>query len=269
MRIAFIGGGTMAEAMVRGIIAGKLARPNQISVGEPVEERRKHLSEEYGVSVSNRNLQALRNAEVVVLAIKPQNLKEVFVSLQGKMAPGHTVVSIVAGAKLSTIVDGLGHGAVVRVMPNTPGQIGQGVSVWTASGGVSQEGRQLARAIVSTLGEEVYVEDEKYVEMATALSGSGPAYVFAFLEALMDAGVYLGLPRDMARVLAVQTVLGSAMLMKQSGESPAALRDRVSSPGGTTVEGLLAMEEGAFHATVMKGVIAAYEKALRLGAVHR
>jgi pyrroline-5-carboxylate reductase len=265
MKIAFIGGGVMAEAIMRGILSKNLASPESISVGEPVAERRRELVESHGVFATEDNKEALSRGEIVVLAVKPQNLRDAFSSLKGSIASRATVVSIVAGAKLKTLTSGLGHDAVVRVMPNTPGQIGQGISAWTASEAVDASGRERAKSIVGTLGEQVYVEDEKYIEMATALSGSGPAYVFLFLESLIEAGVYLGMPREMARSLALKTVLGSAMLMQETGESPGILREKVSSPGGTTVEALLALESGAFRATVINAVTAAYEKSLTLG----
>lgn len=265
MRIAFVGGGTMAEAIIKGVLTQKLADPGQVFVGEPVESRRNSLAEKYRISTTPDNRHAIAGAQAIVLAVKPQNLRSAFASLKGNIGPDQTVVSIVAGARLAALVEGLGHSAVVRVMPNTPGQIGAGVSAWTASDDVTEDGRQIARAIVQTLGVDVYVDDEKYIEMATALSASGPAYVFTFLDALIEAGVYLGMDRDMARTLSLHTVLGSAKLMLDTGESPARLREMVSSPGGTTVEALLALEEGAFRATVINAVVAAHEKALQLG----
>jgi pyrroline-5-carboxylate reductase len=166
---------------------------------------------------------------------------------------------------MSTIMKGLGHDSVIRVMPNTPAQIGEGMSLWTCSPQVDDDRRQLTRSMLGTMGEEIYVSDEKYLDMATALSASGPAYVFLFIEALIDAGVHLGLPRDTSRTLALQTVLGSVRLVKETGRHPAELKDMVSSPGGTTVEALLALEEGGLRATIISAVIAAYEKSLELG----
>jgi pyrroline-5-carboxylate reductase len=162
-------------------------------------------------------------------------------------------------------VDGLGHPYVIRVMPNTPAQIGQGMSLWTCAPQVDGEMRRSARSILETMGKELYVSEEKYLDMATALSASGPAYVFLFIEALIDSGVHLGLPRAMSRTLALQTVLGSARLVEATGRHPAELKDMVTSPGGTTVEALLALEEGGFRATVINAVLAAYEKSVELG----
>lgn len=265
MRLAFIGGGTMAEAIIKGVLSRNLASASEISVGEPVEERRRTLEQAYRVFVTADNGEAARRGDVVVLAVKPQDLRAALSSLKGCLESRQVLLSIVAGARLKTLIEGLGHAAVVRVMPNTPGQIGEGVSVWIASDQVAQDARDVARSVVQTLGEEVYVEDEKYLEMATALSASGPAYVFLFLEALIEAGVYLGMPRDMAVTLALQTVLGSARLMKESGDSPGRLKEKVSSPGGTTVEALLTLEESGFRSAVVNAVIAAYDKSLQLG----
>jgi pyrroline-5-carboxylate reductase len=266
MKLAFIGGGAMAEAMIKGVLAQKLARPDEVAVGEVVEARRATLRERYGVSVTGDNRQAAKGAELVVLSIKPQNLVEATASLKGALTSTQVALSIVAGAKMDTLITGLDFRRVVRVMPNTPAQIGAGMSVWTASEDVPPAGREAARKLLKTLGEELYVSQEKYLDVATALSGSGPAYVFLFIEALEDAGVYLGLSREMAHVMSVQTVLGSAMLAKGSESHPAELRARVTSPGGTTAEALRVLDEGAFRATLVSAVIAAYEKSVALGS---
>jgi len=265
MRLAFIGGGTMAEAMMRGILSRKLVSPQDVKVGEPVAERRSYLEFQHRVLTTAYNLEAVSGAELIVLAVKPQTLGKVLEELRGKLEPEQAVLSIVAGARMSTLSDGLEHRALVRVMPNAPAQIGAGISVWTCSPEVKPQHKDAVRAILTTLGEEIYVTEEKYLDMATALSASGPAYVFTFMEALIDAGVYLGLPRDMAHTLSVQTVLGSALLLKETGKHPAQLRDMVTSPGGTTVEALLVLEGGSFRATLVEAVIAAYERSLELG----
>ncbi|MCS7207893.1 MAG: pyrroline-5-carboxylate reductase [Dehalococcoidia bacterium] len=266
MRIAFIGGGTMAEAMITGILERGLARPTDLAVGEPLEGRRTFLTQKFGIPAVASNPQAAAGSDLVVLAIKPQDLKAVFQDLKGVLRPGQVAVSIVAGARLETIIQGLGHKQVVRVMPNTPAQVGMGMSVWTATSEVPAERREQVRNLLRSFGEEVYVSDEKYLDMATALSASGPAFVFLCIEALIDAGVHIGLPRDMARQMAVQTVLGSAHMVKQTGRHPADLKGMVASPGGTTVEGLLALEEGGVRASLIKAVRSAYEKAKALGA---
>ena len=256
----------MAEALIGGILGAGLAAPKDIRVGEPVESRRTYLEEKHGLRAFASNLEAPVGAELVLLAIKPQNLAEVLSELSGALGPEITVVSIIPGATITTLTAGLKHPAVIRVMPNTPAQIGAGISVWTASPDVPEAWVAATGDILRTLGEELYVPDEKLIDMATALSASGPAYVFLFIEALIDAGVYLGMARDMARKLVLQTVLGSTRLVQESGRHPADLKDMVTSPGGTTIEALLALEKGAFRASVMQAVIAAYEKSKALGA---
>ena len=265
MKLSFIGGGTMAEAIIGGVLSKGIAGREDVSVGEYLEARCHVLHERYGVFSTTDNLKAMERGDIVVLSIKPQNLSEVMAQLGGSLRSDQTILSIIAGARMSTIMDGLGHTPVIRVMPNTPAQIGEGMSLWTCAPGVDEEARQSAQSILQTMGEEIYVSDEKYMDMATALSASGPAYVFLFIESLIDAGVHLGLPRDMSRTLALQTVLGSTRLVKETGRHPAELKDMVSSPGGTTVEALLTLEEGSFRATVINAVIAAHEKSIELG----
>ena len=265
MRLAFIGGGVMAEAIIGGALAAGLAEPAGVSVGEPVAARREQLARERGVAAYADNADAVRGAELVFLAVKPQSLGEVMPGLGRALGADQTVASIVAGVTMDALTGGLGHAAVARVMPNTPAQIGEGMCVWTASEAVSTEAREAVGSVLRTLGDEVYAPDEKLIDMATALSASGPAYVFLFVEALIDAGVYLGMARDTARRLALQTVLGSARLIEQTGKHPAELRDMVTSPGGTTIAALRAMEAGGFRAAAMDGVVAAYDRSQELG----
>jgi len=255
----------MAEAIVGGILDAKIAAPKDIVIGEPSEHRRAELADKYGVDARSSNRDVLDGAELVALSIKPQSLPEVMAEVGPGLSSQHTVLSIIAGARMDTLVDGLNHSAVVRVMPNTPAQIGAGMSVWTASDSVPEAALSASRDILRTLGDELYVKDEKLIDMATALSASGPAYVFLFIEALIDAGVYLGMQRDMARQLVLQTVAGSTRLVQESGRHPADLKDMVTSPGGTTAEALLAFERGGFRGVVLEAVAAAYEKSRALG----
>ena len=265
MRISFIGGGVMAGALIGGILEAGLAQAGDIRVGEPVESRRSYLEQTHGLATNADNLKVVDGADIVVLAVKPQNLADAMSKVSNGLDSKGAVVSIVAGATMDTLVTGLGHKAVIRVMPNTPAQVGAGMSVWTASSEVSEAHVAATGGLLRTVGQEIYVPDEKFIDMATALSASGPAYVFLFIEALIDAGVYLGMPRDMARKLVLQTVAGSTRLVEESGRHPAELKDMVTSPGGTTIEALLAMEKGGFRASVLEAVIAAYEKSKALG----
>jgi pyrroline-5-carboxylate reductase len=179
-------------------------------------------------------------------------------------SPEQSVLSIVAGATLSSLCQGLNHSSVIRAMPNMPAQIGEGMTIWTATAETKQRQKELAHTVLGALGKEIYVTDEKYLGMATALSGSGPAYVFLFIEALVDAGVHIGLPRDMAQELVIQTILGSTLTVEKTGKHPAELRNMVTSPGGTTTDGLFQLEKGRFRSLILEAVAAAYEKAKRL-----
>lgn len=265
MTISFVGGGVMAEALVKGVITAGIDKPGEIIVSEPISARRAYLESEYGIKTVEMNVSLAENDGFLVLAVKPQTLPYVFSDLKGAIGEQRSVVSIVAGARIETIRKGLSHEPLIRVMPNTPAQIGMGMSVWTASNEVSDSDRSTISQILKTLGEEYYVEDEGYIDMATGLSASGPAYVFLFIESLIDAGVYLGMPRDMARKLSLQTILGSTELVKQTGDHPAVLKDMVTSPGGTTIEGLTLMENAGFRSAVAGGVRAAFNRSKELG----
>jgi pyrroline-5-carboxylate reductase len=265
LKISFVGGGVMAEAIIGGILEAHLVEARDVKVGEPMGDRREYLQGKYGLRAYPENVEALEGADIVVIAVKPQSLAEAMSALRGGLGKGTAVASIVAGARMATLTEGLQHPPVIRVMPNTPAQIGAGMSVWTAAPEVSEERTAATRDILRTLGEEIYVPDEKLIDMATALSASGPAYVFLFIEALIDAGVYLGMTRDVARTLALQTVLGSTRLVEQTGRHPAELKDMVTSPAGATVEGILAFEQRAFRGAVMDAVSAAYDKSMALG----
>ena len=265
MKVCFIGGGVMGEAMVKSLLTKEKVKERDIVVSDVSESRRELLKQRYGVEVMNNNRAAAERADTVVLAVKPQELSTVMTDLKGVSAQ-QLVLSIVAGATLETICQGLSHSCVVRAMPNMPAQIGEGVTMWTAADGLDQKHKEMARLILGALGDEIYVTNEKYIDMATALSGSGPAYVFLIIEALIDAGVHIGLPRDIAERLVVKTVLGSARAVEVTGKHPAELRNMVTSPGGTTAEGLLQLEAGGLRSLLLKAVIAAYTKAKALAA---
>lgn len=265
MEIAFIGGGVMGEAIMSAILEKGLSTPQSISVSDAVEARRQYLEQEYGVLVVDSNRLAVERGDVVVLAVKSQNLSEVMAELNGQLKPSQLILSIIAGAKIDTMRQGLSHESIVRVMPNTPAQVGEGMSAWTATAEVTEQQKEWAASILGAMGKELYVDDEKYIDMATAVSGSGPAYVFLFMEALADAGVHIGLSQDKAHQLALQTILGSAYLVQKSGKTPAELRRMVTSPGGTTAEALLQLEKGSFTYLIKQAVIAAHEKAKKLG----
>ncbi len=263
MKLAFIGGGVMGEAMISGVLNNGLAKPQDVAACDILAPRRDHLSSAYDIKALDRPAPALKSAQIIVLAIKPQEFPAAAGDLSLK--PGHTVMSIMAGVPIQSIRDALKHDAIVRAIPNTPAQIGEGMTVWTATDAVPDTDRELVRSILAVLGDELYVNDEKYVDMATAVSSSGPAYVFLVMEALIDGAVHIGLRRDLAQRMVTQTILGSARYAQATGKHPADLRNQVTSPAGTTTEGLLALEKAGLRRAFMEAIRAAYEKAQRLG----
>ena len=212
---------------------------------------------------SNRD--AAVSADLVFLTIKPQMLGTVMKQLHGRLSPAQVAISILAGGTIATLRHGLGHDAIVRVMPNTPAQVGQGMNVWTATPDVDDGHRSRIRAVLSALGEELYVDEEKYVDMATALSGTGPTYVFLMMEALIDAGVHMGFPRRIAEQIVLQTVSGSVEFARASGKHMAELRNMVTSPGGTSAEAIYQMEKGGLRTVFSRAVYAAYQRTQSLG----
>jgi pyrroline-5-carboxylate reductase len=263
--ITFVGPGVMAEAMFSGLIRQHVATSNQIVITGPEVDRGEELVAKYGVTSFSDNRLAVQGAEIVILSVKPQRLRHVLKGLQGSIPPQALVLSIVAGASIQTIQTGLDHPNVVRAMPNTPAQIGAGITVWTCSSTVTAEQNDLARQILTALGEEIFVEEEPYLDMATAVSGTGPAYVFLFLEAMIDAGVHLGLPRRTAEEMVVQTFVGSVEFYKKNKLHPAALRNQVTSPGGTSAAAIYYLEKAGFRTAISRAIWAAYERSLELG----
>jgi len=263
-KITFIGPGVMAEAMIAGLLRKKLAQPENIIVSGPREERGEQLHKKYEIRTTTDNISAASQADVVVLSVKPQRLSDVMKGLKGIRSDA-LVLSIIAGANIKKISAGLKHKAIVRSMPNTPGQIGEGITVWASSKEVTAEQQETARAILGALGDEVFVEDESYLDMATALSGSGPAYVFLFTEALIDAGVHMGFPRRISEQLVLQTIKGSVSFYHQAERHPATLRNQVTSPGGTSAEALYYLEKAGFRTAISRAVWAAYQRSLELG----
>jgi pyrroline-5-carboxylate reductase len=264
-KIVFIGPGVMAEAMLNGLLARAGVAPEDLTVSGPRAEHLRELAERYGVETSTDNRAAIANAAVVVLCVKPQSLPAVLDGLQGGMPAEALVLSIVAGARLEDLTRTLGHPAAVRAMPNTPAQIGQGITVWAATPAARPDQREVARAMLACLGTEVFAEDEDYLDMATAVSGTGPAYVFLFMEALVDAGVHLGFPRRIAEQLVVQTLKGSVAFYETSPSHLARLRNQVTSLAGTTAAALYFLEKAGFRPAISRAVWAAYERSVQLG----
>ena len=265
LNVAFVGAGAMASAMIGGLLSRREVEPEGVVASDRHQERLDAVRGQFAVRTTLDNVAAARQVQAVVLSVKPQVLPGVLAELRGAVEPGALVVSIVAGAAIRSISAGLAHRAIVRTMPNTPAQVGEGMTVWTATPEVSERQREQARAIVAALGRQLFVEEEKFLDMATAVSGSGPAYVFLMMEALIDAAVHLGFSRDAARELVVQTIRGSAIYAERQPAHPAELRNRVTSPGGTSAAALYQLEKGGFRTVMSDAVLAAYRRSVALG----
>lgn len=263
--ITLIGPGVMAEAIIAGIIREGVTSADHITAGGPRLERGEELKTLYGIQFNQDIAAAVRQADVVILTIKPQRNQQVFRNLRGVIPPEALLISIVAGTSITMLAKGLEHAHIVRAMPNTPAQIGQGISVWTASPAVTDEQISLSRNIFTALGKDIYVEEESYLDMATALSGTGPAYVFLFMEALIDSGVHLGFPRRIAEELVIQTLRGSVEYYAEKKDHPAHLRNEVTSPGGTSAAALYYLEKAGLRTAISRAVWAAFERSQELG----
>jgi pyrroline-5-carboxylate reductase len=287
VRLAFVGCGVMAEAIIAGLLRQQLVAPAQITGSHPRAARREELRAKYGIelSESNREAATFSNVEagaqtaaapapaereradtIVVLAVKPQRLSGVLYELRGAIRREQLVLSIVAGARLETIAEALVHRSIVRAMPNTPAQIGAGMTAWTPTTDVTDAQLQQVRAMLGALGRELLVETEHMIDMATALSATGPTYIFMMMEALVDAGVHMGFSRHVSQEMVTQTMLGSVLFARESKKHPAELRNMVTSPGGTSAEAIYQMEKGSLRTVLSKAVYAAYQRAVALGA---
>ena len=273
VQLSFVGCGMMAESIIAGVLRKELIDHAKIVGSHPRASRREELQARYGIEVTESNREAAQfNGEksnqaksVVLLAVKPQRLSTVLNELKGALRPNQLVLSIVAGAKIETIARELRHAAIVRAMPNTPAQIGEGMIAWTATPEVNKSEQKMIGALLGALGHEIRVETEHMIDMATALSATGPTYIFLVMEALVDAGVHLGFSRHVAQELVMQTMLGSVLFAKESAKHPAELRNMVTSPGGTSAEAIYQMEKGSLRTVLSKAVWAAYQRAVVLG----
>jgi pyrroline-5-carboxylate reductase len=266
VKIAFIGMGNMGEAMISAVLRQGVAAPDDITGSDIKPERREYISQQYGVKAYSTSTEAISGADLVVVACKPQDVAATTGEFAGRLTPDQVAISILAGTRLQTLQECLKHDRIARVMPNTPAQVGQGMSVWTATPAVTDAQKGAVGQMLSAMGKEVYAEDESYLDMATAISGSGPAYVFLFVEALEAAAVRIGFNEETARQLALQTTLGSALYLEQSGKPAAELRRMVTSPGGTTAEAIAKFEAGGFTELVYEAVLAAHQRAQTLGS---
>jgi len=268
VKITFIGPGVMAEAMLSGLLKNKLIPPENILASGPIKERVQDLHERYGVKPFTDNNKAAELADVVILSVKPQRLEKVLQGMKNSVQKDALVLSIVAGASIAKISRNMGHDHIVRSMPNTPAQIGEGITVWTCSESVNEKQRGFAQAILGAFGQEIYVDEEDYLDKATALSGTGPAYVYLFMEAMVDAGVHLGFPRRIAERLVIETLRGSVDYYDNDAEDSrhlARLRNQVTSPGGTSAEAIYYLEKAGFRTAISRAVWAAYKRSKELG----
>jgi pyrroline-5-carboxylate reductase len=263
--IATIGSGVMAEAMIAGLLRGRLVEPSRIVASHPRPDRREHLEREYGIRTVTGNREAVEGADVILFAIKPQMLSRVGREIAPHLRRGQLVLSVLAGATTAALTGTLEHDQVVRAMPNTPARLGKGMTVWYATPETTDEQREQAAALLGALGAQLAVDDEKMVAMATAVSGTGPTYVFLVMEALIDAAVHLGFPRHIAHDLVIETLEGSTLFAKQSGMHPAELRNMVTSPGGTSAAALHELESGRLRTVLSEAVWAAFRRTLELG----
>lgn len=267
--LAFIGCGVMAEAMIAGLLREKIVKPSQVAASHPRAERRSELEAKYGIKVCRDNTEAAKTFSgpdsVVVICVKPQRMNGVLTELAGSVGSDQLVISIVAGTPIEAISETLDNQLVVRAMPNTPSQIGAGMTAWTCTDDVDDDHKVKVKLMLSALGKEIFVETENMIDMATSLSATGPTYTFLVMEAMTDAGVHLGFSREVSKELVQQTMLGSVLFAMESHKHPAELRNMVTSPGGTSAEAIYQMEKGALRTVLSKAIYGAYKRAVELG----
>ncbi|MGD9561399.1 MAG: pyrroline-5-carboxylate reductase [Pyrinomonadaceae bacterium] len=267
--LSFIGCGVMAESIIAGLLRDKLVAPKQIAASHPRRDRRNELKKRFGIKAFADNAAAAKAFpgpdSAVLLCVKPQRMDAVLNDLAGAVTPEQLVISIVAGTTIGTISEALNCRLAVRAMPNTPSQIGKGMTPWTCSAAVDAGHKQMVKVLLSALGTELFVESENMIDMATSLSATGPTYTFLVMEAMTDAGVHLGFSREVSKELVLQTMLGSVLFAMESHKHPAELRNMVTSPGGTSAEAIYQMEKGALRTVLSKAIYGAYRRAVELG----
>lgn len=266
-KLGIVGSGVMGEAIVKAVLDRGLITADKIWASDPWDERREFMQTTYGVNATASNRDTVEDAEIVILSIKPQTLNKVTADLHSRIRPSALLLSIIAGARIGTLRTSLFHDRIVRAMPNTPAQLGRGMTVWTATEKVRPEQRAATEVILGALGEQLEVDEESYLDMATGLSGSGPGFILLIVEAMIDAGVHMGFNRRDAQKMVLQTIEGSIELMRTTGSHSAELKNRVTSPGGTTAAGLYELEKAAVRAILSRAIFAAYRRSQELGAI--
>jgi len=264
-KIGFIGSGNMAQAIIKGLLSKNIIKPENIIASDPDEKKLQKLCEEKRIKTTKNNLEVIENAEIIILAIKPNVFKQVLQEIKGLIREDQILVSIAAGISIDFIKNHIKNEKIkiVRVMPNMPALVGEGMSAICCNQNLSEEELIYIKDIFDSIGKSEFI-DEKYMDSVTAISGSSPAYVYLFIEALADGGVLLGLPRDIAYRLASQAVLGAAKMVLETNMHPGVLKDFVCSPGGTTIEAIKVFEKNGFRGIVMDAMVACYEKAKKL-----
>jgi pyrroline-5-carboxylate reductase len=267
LRWGFIGAGRMATALVHGMLRAGIAPAGSITASDPLSAARQRVADETGIKVFESSQTVIEQSDVIILAVKPQSMNQVFAELRPSIGPSHLVVSVAAGITIGSIVQGLGPNArVIRVMPNTPALVGEGASAYALGPAVGSEDEAVVKALLESVGQTVRVS-EPLLDAVTGLSGSGPAFVYLVIEALSDGGVRVGLPRDVATLLAAQTVLGAAKMVRETGQHTGVLKDQVASPGGTTIAGLHALERAGVRGALIDAVEAATRRSAELGGL--
>jgi len=265
LRIGVIGSGVMSEVMIKGLLDLQVVPPERIWAAGPRSDRAEELNKRYGIHGIGANRDAVSNADLVVLSVKPQSLAKVLKEIKGVVEPRHLVLSIVAGARMEVIGSGLAHPAIIRCMPNLPCQIHRGMTIWTSTPEVRESQRAIARRILRTMGVEYYVQDELDVDRATTVNGTGPAIIAYIVKALEDAALFIGESRPLARESVLQTIIGTAEMILQSDRHVAELIDGVTSPGGTTSRALHILSQGRTPAILTDAIDAAFQRSLELG----
>ena len=265
MKISFIGSGKMAEALISGITESNTLSPNSINCTDKDHKKTTYMNKKYNINKFTNNLDVIQNADIIFICIKPQDIKTLSNELKNQFKNNQTIVSILAGTQIQTLSKLFNHNSIIRIMPNTPAQIKKSVSVWTHTKETDSNHIKQIKSILASIGSDFYVEKEELIDMATALSASGPAYLFLFIESLIEAGKNIGLPDNLSKDLTTKMIDGSINLLNFSEEAPGTLRENVTSPGGTTEAALKVLMKNNFNKIIIEAIKAAHERGLELG----